>query len=295
MARLGFIGLGVMGRPMAKNLLKAGHRVAVHRAREDVVAAGGEDGKSPAGVAAAADIVFLMLPDSPQVRAVALGDGGLAGALAPGRLVVDMSSINPLATREIGAALAERGVRLLDAPVSGGQEKAEAGTLAIMAGGDERDFREAEPFLRAMGAPTLVGPLGSGQTAKLVNQTIVAVNIAAIAEGMALAKRAGVDPAKVFGAIRNGLAGSRCMEDKAPRMFEKRFDPGFRVSLHAKDLANVLEAGHGLRLAMPFASQAMEMLQVLMNDGFGDLDHSALAKYYEKLNAVDLGTADADD
>lgn len=288
METIGFIGTGVMGKPMALNLLKAGHRVVAHRIKDELTAAGAEAGATPGEVARRADTVILMLPNSPEVRAVMFGPQGLANSARPGQIVIDMSSISPIATREFGGELERRGVAFLDAPVSGGQEKAEKGTLAIMAGGDPAVFDRISPILGLLGKPMLVGPLGAGQTAKLVNQVIVAVNIAAIAEGASLARKAGVDPEKVIDAIRGGLAGSQCLEDKAPRMLAGRYDPGFRVGLHIKDLANALEAAQSLHLSMPLAGQLMQMLQSLAADGGERLDHAALALFYEKINNLSL-------
>jgi 2-hydroxy-3-oxopropionate reductase len=229
-----------------------------------------------------------MLPNSPHVREVVSGKNGLVEGLHKGQIVVDMSSIAPLVSRELCGLLKEKGVGMLDAPVSGGQEKAEKGTLAIMVGGVESSFTKVKPILDKMGNSIYVGESGAGQITKLVNQTIVAINIAAVAEGMSLAEKAGVDPRKVFEAIRKGLAGSQCLEDKAPRMFEARYNPGFRINLHIKDLGNVLDTGHSLHNSMPLASTVMEMMQSLANAGHETLDHGALGIYYEKLNGISL-------
>ena len=193
------------------------------------------------------------------------------------------------AAKEIAERLQEKGVEALDAPVSGGVEKAQAGTLAVMVGGSEQAFAAVKDVLGAMaGSIVLVGPAGAGQMCKLVNQMIVAVNIAVIAEALTLGKKAGVDPERIFQAIRGGLAGSQCLEDKAPRMFSGNFAPGFRINLHAKDLANVLETSRELNVAVPLTAQVMEMLQVLLGDGLGDRDHGGLALFYEKLNSLSL-------
>ncbi len=200
-----------------------------------------------------------------------------------------MSSIAPLVSRQVASELEKKGVEMLDAPVSGGQEKAQAGTLAIMVGGKQGVFEECKPILDVMGGSvTLVGDIGAGQTTKLANQVVVAINIAAVAEALIMGKKAGVDPENIFNAIRGGLAGSQCLEDKAPRMFEGRYDPGFRIRLHVKDLANVLETSRELHTAMPLTSQVMEMMQVLMAEGHDDVDHGGLALYYEKLNGLSL-------
>jgi 2-hydroxy-3-oxopropionate reductase len=281
-----------MGKPMAKNLLKAGKSLVVYdivdSAMSEVVAAGAERGTSPAAVAAAASLVITMLPNSPHVREVVCGKDGILSSVRSGQIVVDMSSIAPLVSRELCGLLEAKGVDMLDAPVSGGQEKAEKGTLAIMVGGKEEVYHKVKDVLDLMGKSNYVAGIGAGQIAKLVNQTLVGINIAAVAEGMSLAQKAGVDPEKVFNAIRGGLAGSQCLEDKAPRMFEGRYDPGFRINLHIKDLGNVQETGRALHLSMPLAAQVMEMMQNLAADGHETLDHGALGLFYEKLNNISL-------
>ncbi len=292
MQKIGFVGLGIMGKPMAKNLLKAGKSLVVYdivpAAVEELVSEGAQKGTSPKDVAERSDMVITMLPNSPHVKEAVCGEKGILEGAKKGQIIVDMSSIAPLVSRELGALLAEKGAEMLDAPVSGGQEKAEKGTLAIMVGGSEASYEKVKDILAFMGKSTLVGDLGAGQTTKLVNQSIVAVNIAAVAEGMAFAKKAGVDPEKVFNAIRGGLAGSQCMEDKAPRMFEGRYNPGFRINLHIKDLNNVLETSRSLHVSMPLTAQLMEMFQNLAADGHETLDHGALGLFYEKLNTLSL-------
>ena len=292
MQNIGFIGLGIMGKPMAKNLLKAGKSLVVYdivpAAVEELVSEGAQKGTSPKDVAERSDMVITMLPNSPHVKEAVCGEKGILEGAKKGQIIVDMSSIAPLVSRELGALLAEKGAEMLDAPVSGGQEKAEKGTLAIMVGGSEASYEKVKDILAFMGKSTLVGDLGAGQTTKLVNQSIVAVNIAAVAEGMAFAKKAGVDPEKVFNAIRGGLAGSQCMEDKAPRMFEGRYNPGFRINLHIKDLNNVLETSRSLHVSMPLTAQLMEMFQNLAAEGHETLDHGALGLFYEKLNTLSL-------
>ena len=294
MSKIGFIGLGVMGKPMARNLLKAGYGLVVFDVNKEVVAElaaeGAEAAENAAAVASRADkIIITMLPNSPHVSAAVLGANGVAEGCRAGQVLVDMSSIAPLVDREIGAELAKKGVSVIDAPVSGGQEKAESGTLAIMAGGDEAVFNEVKPVLEVMGGSvTLVGELGAGQTTKLVNQMIVGINIAAVAEGMSFAKKAGVDPRRVFEAIRGGLAGSQCLADKAPRMFEERYNPGFRINLHIKDLWNVMETSRAVGDSVPLSALVMEMMIALANDGCETMDHGALGKYYEKLNKISL-------
>jgi 2-hydroxy-3-oxopropionate reductase len=292
MDKIGFIGLGIMGKPMAKNLLKAGKSLVVFdivdSAVAEVAAAGAERGTSPASVTAASSFVITMLPNSPHVREVVCGKDGILSSIRPGQIVVDMSSIAPLVSRELCALVEAKGSDMLDAPVSGGQEKAEKGTLAIMVGGKEEVYNKVKDVLDLMGKSNYVAGIGAGQIAKLVNQTLVGINIAAVAEGMSLAQKAGVDPEKVFNAIRGGLAGSQCLEDKAPRMFEGRYNPGFRVNLHIKDLGNVQETSRALHLSMPLVAQVMEMMQNLAADGHETLDHGALGLFYEKLNNISL-------
>jgi 2-hydroxy-3-oxopropionate reductase len=291
-SKIGFIGLGIMGKPMAKNLLRAGKSLVVFDVAEaavnELAAAGAERETSPAAVTAASEVVITMLPNSPHVREVVSGKDGIMNSIRKGQIVVDMSSIAPLVSRELCALLEGKGAEMLDAPVSGGQEKAEKGTLAIMAGGKEEVYNKVKDVLDLMGKSSYVAGIGAGQIAKLVNQTLVGINIAAVAEGMSLAKKAGVDPEKVFNAIRGGLAGSQCLEDKAPRMFEGRYNPGFRINLHIKDLGNVQETSRALHLSMPLAAQVMEMMQNLAADGHEALDHGSLGLFYEKLNSISL-------
>ena len=294
MDKIGFIGLGIMGRPMAKNLIKAGYAVVVcdvnRQAVEELRACGAESAATPAETAEkAGTFIVTMLPNSPQVREVTAGENGLLKGIRAGQIVVNMSYISPIASRELDALLREKGAEMLDAPVSGGQEKAEQGTLAIMVGGSAAAFEKARPILEKMGATvTLVGESGAGQITKLVNQMIVGINISAVAEGMAFAKKAGVEPRRVFEAIRKGLAGSQCLEDKAPRMFEGRYDPGFRINLHIKDLWNVLETSRAVSCSVPLSGQVIEMMIALANEGHETKDHGSLGLYYEKLNNVAL-------
>lgn len=293
MKKIGFIGVGIMGKPMAKNLIDAGFKLMVYdiveKALNEVVEYGAERGTSPRDVAENSDIIITMLPNSPDVRKAVLGENGIIEGVREGQILIDMSSIAPLVSQEVAEELKKKGVETLDAPVSGGQEKAQAGTLAIMVGGRKEVFEECKEILDVMGGSvTLVGGVGAGQTTKLANQIIVAINIAAAAEALTMGKKAGVDPEAIFNAIRGGLAASQCLEDKAPRMFEGRYDPGFRIRLHVKDLTNVLETSRELHTAMPLTSQVMEMMQVLMAEGHDDADHGGLALYYEKLNDLSL-------
>ena len=288
MKRIGFIGLGIMGNPMCKNLLKAGYSVTIY-ARKPAVAeemrlAGAKVAKSPSEVGAQSDLIITMLPDSPQVREVVLGSEGVIEGAHPGSIVVDMSSIAPLVSREVGARLAEKSIRMLDAPVSGGEPKAIDGTLSIMVGGSPADFDECRGVLENMGTSVvLCGEIGAGNVTKLANQVIVAVNLAALSEALVLATKAGVDPENVYRAIRGGLAGSAVLDAKTLSILDRQFAPGFRVNLHIKDLNNVLETGHGVGVPLPLTALVMEMMQTLRIDGYGERDHSALALYYEKL------------
>jgi 2-hydroxy-3-oxopropionate reductase len=292
--KIGFIGLGIMGKPMAKNLLKAGHDVVCFDVNqknvEEVVASGATAGKSSADVAAQVPLVITMLPNSPHVKSVVMGEGGILEGAKKGLIVVDMSSIAPLASQEIEKACAEKGVRMLDAPVSGGEPKAIDGSLAIMVGGEKALFDEVKDILLVMGASAVhCGPIGAGNTTKLANQIIVALNIAAVAEAFTLVRKAGVEPELVFEAIKGGLAGSTVMGAKAPMMMDSNFKPGFKIDLHIKDLANALDTGHGVGSPLPLTALAREMMETLHADGFGGDDHSALARYYAKLSGTTIG------
>ncbi len=291
--KLGFIGLGIMGKPMSKNLLKAGYSLVVYdvvpAALEELKAAGAEVAASSREVAEKTSVIVTMLPNSSHVREVALGKTGIAAGAKPGTLVIDMSSIAPLASQEIGRELAKKGIRLVDAPVSGGEPKAIDGTLSIMVGGAAADFAEAEPIFKVVGgSAVLVGELGAGNVTKLANQIIVALNIAAMSEALTLATKAGVDPELVFKAIRGGLAGSTVLEAKAPMVLGRNFKPGFRIDLHIKDLMNVLETSHQLNVSLPLTAGVMEIMQALRVDGHGQSDHSAIARYYEKMAQVEI-------
>jgi 2-hydroxy-3-oxopropionate reductase len=292
MKKLGFIGIGIMGKPMAKNLIDAGYLLVVydinHKALEEMVDYGAKSVSSCKEVASQSDIVITMLPNSPEVEKAVLGEDGVIEGVKKGQTLIDMSSIAPLVSQKVAKELEKKGVEMLDAPVSGGQEKAQSGTLAIMVGGKEEVFKQCKAILEAMGKPVLVGDIGAGQITKLVNQTIVAINIAAVAEALILGKKAGVNPQRIFEAIKGGLAGSQCLTDKGLRMFQGRFNPGFRIGLHVKDLNNVLSTSRELHIAMPLCAQVMEMMQTLMAEGHTDLDHGSLALFYEKLNGISL-------
>jgi 2-hydroxy-3-oxopropionate reductase len=292
--KIGFIGLGIMGKPMARNLINAGHDLVVYdivqASVESVAAAGAAAAASAKAVAEACGHIITMLPNSPHVRAAVLGDNGVLEGAKPGTVLIDMSSIAPGASREIAAACAKAGVKMLDAPVSGGEPKAIDGSLSIMVGGEKPLFESVrENILLKMGASAVYcGEIGAGNTTKLANQIIVACNIAALAEALTLAKKAGVDPALVFEAIKGGLAGSTVMNAKAPMMLAGDYKPGFRIDLHIKDLDNALQTGHSAASPLPFTASVMEMLQTLSARGLGQDDHSALAKYYEILAGVSI-------
>jgi len=283
-----FIGLGIMGKPMAKNLLAAGYPLHVYDivrpAVDELASLGARGCASIAEVTAACDTIVTMLPNSPHVKSVVLGNGGVAESARPGTLIVDMSSIAPMASQEIQKELVKKGIRMVDAPVSGGEPKAIDGTLAIMVGGAQEDFDEAKPLFDVLGASAvLVGPVGSGNTCKLTNQVIVALNIAALSEGLLLAQMAGTDPQKVFDAIKGGLAGSTVMNAKAPMMLAGNFKPGFKIDLHIKDLQNALDTAGAVGTPLMLTAEVMQMLQYLHRTGDGQSDHSAILKFYEKL------------
>ncbi|WP_300161564.1 2-hydroxy-3-oxopropionate reductase [Solidesulfovibrio sp.] len=291
MKKIGFIGLGIMGKPMCRNLLRAGYELTVFSRTaanvEAVTAHGAAYAPTPADVARESELVITMVPDSPQVREVALGENGIIHGVTPGLYVVDMSSIAPLASREIGAALAGAGARFLDAPVSGGEPKAIDGTLSVMVGGDAADFEAVKPVLSAMAASVVrVGEVGAGNVAKLANQVVVALNIAAMSEALVLAAKAGVEPEMVYQAIRGGLAGSTVLDAKAPLVMDRKFDPGFRIRLHVKDLANVLQTANNLHVPLPFTASVMEVMQAMLADGCGEDDHGGIIRYFEKLAHV---------
>jgi len=291
---IGFVGLGIMGKPMVKNLLKAGHTVMVFDLNkasvDEVVAAGAVAGKSASDVASKNPLVITMLPNSPHVKAVVMGENGVLSGAKEGTILIDMSSIAPLASQEVEKACREKKVRMLDAPVSGGEPKAVDGTLAIMVGGDKALFEEVKDLLLVMGATAVhCGSIGAGNTTKLANQIIVALNIAAVSEAFTLVKKAGVDPHLVFDAIKGGLAGSTVMNAKAPMMMDSNFKPGFKVDLHIKDLANAMDTGHGVGSPLPLTALVREMMETLHTDGFGGDDHSALARYYAKVSGTKIG------
>ncbi len=291
--KVGFIGLGIMGKPMAKNLAKAGYDLVVldrnTQVVEELVSAGAIAAESPKAVAEQVEVVITMLPNSPHVKEVVLGENGVIEGAKKGLAVIDMSSIAPLVSREISEKLAEVGVEMLDAPVSGGEPKAIEGTLSVMVGGNKEIFEKYFDVMKAMAASVVyVGDIGAGNTTKLANQIIVALNIAAMSEALVLATKAGVNPDLVYQAIRGGLAGSTVLDAKAPLVMDRKFDPGFRINLHIKDLANVLETSHEIGVPLPLTSAVMEMMQALKVDGLGDADHCGLVQYYEKMAKVEV-------
>lgn len=291
--RIGFIGLGIMGKPMVKNLLKAGYAVMVWNRSRSAIEEAAAWGAIPADkeqIGREADVVVTMLPNSPQVREVMLGHKGVAQYMHAGQIFVDCSSINPVASREIYAALQEKGIEMLDAPVSGGEPKAIDATLSFMVGGKQKVFDTCKEMLLAMGSSAVrCGDVGAGNTAKLANQIIVACNIQALSEALTLAQKAGVDPELVFQAIRGGLAGSVVMNAKAPMIMEGNDKPGFKVDLHIKDLNNALECAHSVGAPVPMTAQVQEILQWVHNHQGGQKDHSAIAQYYEYLSEIQIG------
>jgi 2-hydroxy-3-oxopropionate reductase len=291
--KIGFIGLGIMGKPMSKNLLKAGYRLVVFDANaapmKELAAAGAETAASPKEVAEKCDVVVTMLPNSPHVRAVVLGPQGVIEGAGPGKTVIDMSSIAPLASREIASLLLEKGVEMLDAPVSGGEPKAVDGSLSVMVGGKKDVFERCYPVMKSMAASVVrVGDTGAGNVAKLANQIVVALNIAAMSEALVFAAKAGVQPELVYQAIRGGLAGSTVLDAKAPLVMDRKFSPGFRVNLHIKDLGNVLETSREIGVPLPMTAAVMETMQALKVDGLGDADHCSLVRHYEKMAHIEV-------
>jgi 2-hydroxy-3-oxopropionate reductase len=289
--KIGFIGLGIMGKPMAKNLLKAGHSLVVYDIIEpnmsELVQAGATAGESPKDVASQCELIITMLPNSPHVKTAVLGKNGVIEGAKPGSVLVDMSSIAPLVSREVAVELAGKGIEMLDAPVSGGEPKAIDGTLAIMVGGKDAVFEKVKDVLLKMGASAvLCGEIGAGNVTKLANQIIVALNIAAMSEAFVLAAKAGVDPERVFDAIKGGLAGSTVLNAKAPMVLAGNYKPGFRIELHIKDLQNALDTAHETGVPIPLTSQVMEMMQALKVDGKQGEDHGGLIQFYEKLAGI---------
>jgi 2-hydroxy-3-oxopropionate reductase len=291
--KIGFIGLGIMGKPMAKNILRGGCPDLMvsefNKASVELVEMGARAGTN-AEIGSSCDIVITMLPNSPNVKEVMLGENGVANYMNAGQVFIDMSSINPVASKEIAEELAKRGVEMLDAPVSGGEPKAIDGTLSIMVGGKQEIFDKCKGLLEKMGTSVVrCGEIGAGNTTKLANQIIVACNIQALAEALTLAQKAGVDPQLVFEAIKGGLAGSTVMNAKAPMMIAGNDEPGFKIDLHIKDLTNALDCAHTVGAVVPMTAGVQEILQYLHHSGHGQNDHSAIGKYYENMTGILIG------
>jgi 2-hydroxy-3-oxopropionate reductase len=288
---IGFIGLGIMGRPMARNLLKAGHSLIVHsRSRgpvDEIVKAGAKAAGSPKEVAAQCDVLITMLPNSPDVEQVALGPNGIIEGARRGLVFVDMSTISPIVSKKVGEALAAKGVAMLDAPVSGGEKGAIDGALSIMVGGDKAVFEKVLPIFQAMGKTiTLLGPLGFGGFTKLANQIIVAVNLTALAEALTLGKKAGLDRELLLTALAGGLAGSRCLDQKKPNYIAGTYNPGFKIDLHYKDLGLIMESASALGVPVPATAVVQQLFNAMRVKGRGGLDHSGIITLLEDLAGV---------
>lgn len=289
--KIGFIGLGIMGKPMARNLMKKGHTLVVSGHNKAVAVEFAKDGATvfdtPKEIAANSDIIITMLPNSPQVEEVVLGKDGVIEGAKKGSCVIDMSSIAPLSSRKIASELEKVGVDMLDAPVSGGEPKAIDGTISVMVGGKQEVFDKYKDVIGCMAASVVrTGDIGAGNATKLANQIIVAINIAAVSEALTLAAKVGVEPELVYKAIRGGLAGSTVLDAKAPMMMDRNFKPGFRINLHIKDLKNVLDTSHEVGVTLPLTASVMEIMQALKADGHEAEDHSSIVRYYEKLDNI---------
>lgn len=292
--KIGFIGLGIMGKPMVKNIIKGGYTdVLVNGRHQDVLdemEACGAKSATYEEIGRQCDVVMTMLPNSPQVKEVMLGENGVAAYMQEGSMFIDMSSINPVASKEIAAVLAKKNIDMLDAPVSGGEPKAIDGSLSFMVGGKEELVETYRPLLETMGSSVVrCGEVGAGNTTKLANQIIVACNIQALSEALTLAQKAGVDPELVFQAIRGGLAGSTVMDAKAPMMIAGNDKPGFKINLHIKDLNNALDCAHTVGAPLPMTAEVQEIMQWMHNHEGGQKDHSAIAQYYEYLTDIQIG------
>ncbi len=295
--KIGFVGLGIIGKPMAKNLIKDGYEVICYDFNQsnmdEVAAAGASTAKNSQELGNQSDIVITMLPNSPNVEAALFSEEGIAAGISEGKIVIDMSSINPVSSQRFAEKLAGLGVEFLDAPVSGGEPKAIDGTIAVMVGGKKKVFDQCYELLLSMASSvTYIGEVGAGNIAKLANQIIVAINIAAVGEALSFATKAGADPELVYQGIRGGLAGSTVMDAKSPMILNRDFDPGFRIELHIKDLQNALDTSHMINAGIPLTAQLMEIMQVLKNDGLEKKDHSAIACYYEKINNLTIESKD---
>jgi 2-hydroxy-3-oxopropionate reductase len=291
--QIGFVGLGIMGKPMARNLMKAGYSLTVYdivgEAVEELATEGAKPASSSKEVAANTDKIITMLPDSADSEKAILGPNGVLEGARPGSIVIDMSSIAPSMSQKIAVECAKKGVEMLDAPVSGGEPGAINATLAIMVGGKQEVFDQCYDLMKTVGSNVvLTGDVGAGNITKLANQIIVAANIEALSEAMVLAQKAGVDPERVFNAVRGGLAGSSVMEAKGPMMLDRNFRAGFRIRLHQKDLRNVLQTAQELNVPLPVTALVQQMLGALVNDGEQELDHSAILHFLEKLAHVEV-------
>ena len=291
--KIGFIGLGVMGKPMSKNLIKAGYSLIVYDINPDsvkeVVSAGALQGSSPSQIGAECDVIITMLPNSPHVEQVITGKNGILEGARPGSVIIDMSSISPIVAKKLYAAAAEKGVEMIDAPVSGGEPKAKDGTLSIMVGGKEEVFESIKKILLSMGASAiLIGGIGSGNIAKLANQIMVALHLAAVSEAMVFAEKAGVDSEKVYKAIRGGLAGSVVLDAKMPLILDRNFKPGGPIRMHTKDLLNVRDAALEIDAPIPLTTQVLEFMKALKADGKQEHDHGGIIQYWEKLANVEV-------
>jgi 2-hydroxy-3-oxopropionate reductase len=291
--RVGFVGLGIMGKPMATNLMDAGYKLTVHNRSPEKANELGEAGatvaKSPKEVAENTDIIITMLPDSPQVSEVVAGEGGVLEGITEGSLVIDMSTISPVVTEELSEAIKEKGASMLDAPVSGGDVGAIEGTLSIMVGGEEADFHKAKPLFEAMGKTiTHVGPVGAGQVTKAANQVVVALTIEAVCEALVLGSAGGVAPEKVLEVLSGGLAANKVMEVKREKFLSHKFEPGFRSELHHKDLGIALAAGREYGVVLPVTAIVDQMLLAMRKKGWGGEDHSALLRVIEDLSQHEI-------
>lgn len=294
MVKIGYIGLGVMGKPMAKNLLKAGHQLVVYdivkEKVDDLVQAGAEPADNCRDAASRGDIIILMLPDSPEVEAVMLGEEGVLEGARPGSIIIDMSSISPLVDIALEKKAREKSLKMMDAPVSGGEPGAVAGTLAIMVGGDASTFDEIKGILNVMGKSVVrVGEIGAGQFTKLANQILVAVHLQAMSEALVFAKKAGLDVQKVYDAVKGGLAGSNVLDAKVPLVLKRNYKPGFRIKLHIKDLKNALIVGRELGIPLPATALAQTFFEACDAAGRGNLDHGALITVTEELAKAQVG------
>jgi len=295
--KVGFIGLGIMGKPMSLNLIKSGHKLTVldlnQEAVEQLKAAGADAASTPKEVAEKSDVIITMLPASKHVKEVILGENGILEGATPGSVIIDMSSITPNVSRELAAEAAKIGVDMLDAPVSGGEPKAIDGTLSIMVGGKSEAFESVKSVLNGMGKDiVLVGDSGCGVTAKLANQIIVNLNIAAMSEALVLAAKAGIDIEKMYEAIRGGLAGSTVLDAKVPMILERNFAPGGSIAINMKDITNVMDTAHEIGVPLPLSSQLLEIFHALKTDGKVNDDHSSIVRYYEKLANTEVKKAE---